>query len=112
MKDAANAQEVSKLKAVLEALSRQVVISEVGKEQRVRYEGGSGLTQVRDADDSSPPFLVNSRSLVGCTWTEVGAPHPICILSVRYKATSFLLTCAYYDEDPRLQRWRQGVPRS
>lgn len=54
MKDAANAQEVSKLKAVLEALSRQVVISEVGKEQRVRYEGGSGLTQVRDADDSSP----------------------------------------------------------
>ena len=65
MKDAANAQEVAKLKAVLEALSRQVVISEVGKEQRVRYGGGSGLTQTRGYNGGDKAYHEASYTNVG-----------------------------------------------
>jgi hypothetical protein len=47
MQDSANAQEVAKMKTVVDAIGRQIVVSELAKEQRVRYEGGSGLTQTR-----------------------------------------------------------------
>lgn len=65
MRDAANAQEVSRLKGILEALSRQVVVSEVTKEQRVRYEGGSGLTQTRGYNGGDKSYHEASYTNVG-----------------------------------------------
>ena len=48
---------MNRLKGILEALSRQVVISEVTKEQRVRYEGGSGLTQTRGYNGGDKSYV-------------------------------------------------------
>jgi hypothetical protein len=65
MKDAANAQEVSRLKGILEALTRQVVISEMSKEQRIRYEGGSGLTQTRGYNGGDKAYHESSYTNSG-----------------------------------------------
>ena len=46
-RDAANAEELAKVRNVVEGLTRQAIIGEVSKEQRLRATGSSGLTQVR-----------------------------------------------------------------
>lgn len=65
LRDAANAEEVAKQKRVLESLARQVVISEIGKEQRIRYEGGSGLTQTRGYRGGDKSYHEASYTNVG-----------------------------------------------
>eukprot|EP00045_Choanoeca_perplexa_P013664 m.155464 g.155464 ORF g.155464 m.155464 type:complete len:1059 (-) comp16417_c0_seq1:98-3274(-) len=54
--NAANAQEVERLKGIVASLSRVLVITQIAQEQRVRSEGGSGLTQVRNYGGGSQAY--------------------------------------------------------
>ena len=63
-----------------------------GKEMDVQRKVWAGHTVGKILDDSSTSFLVNSRTLMGCTdplRRGVGAPRA---LSVRKQASSFMLT--------------------
>ena len=65
MQDSANAKEVYNLKGVVEAIGRQIVVSEMSKEQRVRYEGASGLTQTRGYQGGDKAYHEASYTNVG-----------------------------------------------
>ena len=65
MRDAANAQELAKVRGVVEGLSRQIIVGEMSKEQRVRYEGASGLTQTRGYRGGDKAYHEASYTNVG-----------------------------------------------
>lgn len=69
------------MKVILESLARQVVISEVGKEQRVRYEGGSGLTQTRG-------YRGGDKAYHEASYTNVGFAN--CVLFSLFLVLNFL----------------------
>ena len=49
----------------MEAIGRQIVVSEMAKEQRVRYEGASGLTQTRGYQGGDKAYHEASYTNVG-----------------------------------------------
>jgi len=62
---AADSASVERLKGIVSGLTRQLVILQVQSEQRVRYEGGSGLTQVRGYGGGSQSYHDPSYTNVG-----------------------------------------------
>eukprot|EP00056_Hartaetosiga_gracilis_P010237 m.150073 g.150073 ORF g.150073 m.150073 type:complete len:1083 (+) comp13278_c0_seq1:52-3300(+) len=64
-RDAADSASVEKLKGVVASLVRQLIVQQVSTEQRVRFEGGSGITHVRGYSGGSQPYHEATYTNVG-----------------------------------------------
>lgn len=65
LRDAANAAELGRVRAIVDALARQIIVGEIGKEQRIRYEGGSGIALTRGYGGGSKAYHEASYTNVG-----------------------------------------------
>eukprot|EP00037_Helgoeca_nana_P031047 m.391982 g.391982 ORF g.391982 m.391982 type:complete len:1112 (-) comp28319_c1_seq6:2403-5738(-) len=65
LRDAANAAELGRVRAIVDSLARQIIVGEVAKEQRVRYEGGSGIALTRGYAGGSKAYHEASYTNVG-----------------------------------------------
>lgn len=63
--DAAAAEELDKLKGIVYAMARQNVIAGMTTEQRVRHEGGSGITETRNYDSGDKTYYEASYTNIG-----------------------------------------------
>lgn len=94
----ARERRLEELRATVAITAERDVARTYGETESSKAAAAAGA-QVRDTDDSSTSFLVNLRTLMGCTDPfRRGLVHPIRALLVQKQATPFMLTFALPDD--------------